>query len=274
MSKRRNIKYLSANIALSGGLKSEEFVNNINSIDEKKQENNIVYQFNNSYEKINDYSFAEATEKDKRGFFIMYKDYLTDKQFIMNLIFAPFFLEIRTITVISFLFQVALEAMLNAFFYSDEYIENTYQNGFNFFGDIPKTIYSFLVAFCISWLLDFLASHKDSFENNLECLGQGISKKAFEDRITQSLKCYRVKLIFYFILVYLLLIGFWYYTSSFCSVYVNTAKFWALSLGESLILSLALPFVLCFIPTILRFISLKCNFELLYNINKIVGKFI
>ena len=54
--------------------------------------------------------------------------------------------KIRLILIADFIFGISTDIAFNAFFYSDNYISNTYHSGYDFLYEIPKSIFSSLSA--------------------------------------------------------------------------------------------------------------------------------
>ena len=203
----------------------------------------------------------------------MYWDYLKENQIILNTFFLDNHLELRAIKIILFCFSFGLEFTLNAFFYNDDYVSKAYnRNGVvDFISDLPKSIYSFLVSLFITYTLGILSNSKKNLENVLKNEKDIDEFRILCKKILRNLK---IKLFFFFFVIFLLEIVFWYYTSAFCAVYQNNQKLLLLSTIESFILTLIIPFPLCLLLTILRFLALKFHLKILYYISKIIDLFL
>ena len=96
-----------------------------------------------NYDKL---TFNEAIKLDKRGWFSMY--------FSILKLFHPIYScfvdkepeKIRLILIADFIFGISTDIAFNAFFYSDNYISNTYHSGYDFLYEIPQSIFSSLSA--------------------------------------------------------------------------------------------------------------------------------
>ena len=96
-------------------------------------------------------------------------------------------------------------------------------------------------------------------------------KKA-SDEISKTIE---KKLIFYFVLTYIILLLFWYYVGCFCAIYKNTQihliKDTIISFGTSFIS----PFLVNLLPGIFRIPSLKKNKkENMFKFSKIIQSLI
>ena len=80
-----------------------------------------------------------------------------------------------------------------------------------------------------------------------------------------------IKLIIFFVLIFLFLILFWYYLTCFCGVYKNTQTHLIKDTLLSFGLSLLYPFALNLLPGLFRIPSLNNkNKECLYKISNII----
>ena len=86
----------------------------------------------------------------------------------------------------------------------------------------------------------------------------------------------KIKFGFFFVISFILLLGFWYYISCFCGVYENTQ---ILLIKDSLIsfgLSLIYPFFINLIPGLFRISALKAkkgDKDCLYKFSNILAIF-
>ena len=92
-----------------------------------------------------------------------------------------------------------------------------------------------------------------------------------KNKSDEILKAIEKKVMFYFLLCYILLILFWYYIGCFCAIYRNTQiyliKDTVISFGTSFIS----PFFINLLPGIFRIPSLRNNkMENMYKFSKII----
>jgi hypothetical protein len=59
----------------------------------------------------------------------------------------------------------------------------------------------------------------------------------------------------------------WYYLSSFCYCYPNTQINWLIGGFITWLFCLILPFIYCFLITLLRFLGLRYKMELMYKLS-------
>ena len=80
-----------------------------------------------------------------------------------------------------------------------------------------------------------------------------------KQKVEKMKQCIKFKYILYFILNFLFLVFFWYYTSCFCAIYRNTQIHLLKDTLVTFGLSLLYPVGLCFIPGIFRIPSLRAK---------------
>ena len=230
----------------------------------------IIKKYNLSSYRINNLSFEEAINKDKRKYFEIYKDYIFDSQIVLNLIFIPNYLEFFSLKVIFFMFIIGTEGLFVALLYQDKYINNIYDNNgkYSFSYNLPNSIFSVLITYVLDIFLFKLIISRKKFQEIME--KKNINYKKEFDSI---IKCLKIKIIIFFIIDFILTGFSWYYCCVFCALYSNTAKFWLVSLSISLCIHLILPLIFCFIPTSIRNNELKNKKKNIYNYNKYI-KFI
>ena len=221
-------------------------------------------------EELNDMEFDLALSADNRSFCSIYLSYLLEEHIIFNTFFTDLYLELRSIKMSFLLFGIQINFFLNALFYTDEYISDTYHNDgvLDFFSSLPKSIYSFIVTLIISGLLKILSSSKKQLNKIIE---EKEDKEEYLAAVDNELNKLRKKLAWFFIIVFILGIFFAYYCAAFCAVYSNSQKFWLIGCLESVALDFMTPFVICFVLASLRFIGLKKRIKCFYNAAKYLG---
>ena len=221
-------------------------------------------------EELNDLDYEDALENDHRSFFRIYVSYLLAEHIIFNTFCTDLYLELRAIKLSFLLFGIEINFFLNAVFYTDEYISDTYHNNgvLDFFSSLPKSIYSFLVTIIISSLLKMLSNSKKQLN---EIIKKREDKKEYLTAVEKELNKLKKKLIWYYILVFLLGIFFSYYTSSFCAVYQNSQTFWLIGCLESVFLDFLTPFLICLLLSCLRYLGLRRRTKCAYNTAKYLG---
>ena len=223
-----------------------------------------------TYEEINDMDFEEALIHDNRPFYRIYVAYLLEEHIIFNTICTDMYLDLRSIKLSFLIFGYEISFFLNALFYTDEYISDTYHNDgvLDFFSSLPKSIYSFIVTLVLSGLLKMLSSSKKQLNKIIK---EREDKKEYLEAIEKELNKLKIKIVWYYIIVFILGIFFVYYVSAFCAVYQNSQTFWLIGCFESMALDFITPFLICLILSVLRYIGIKSRSSCAYKTAKILN---
>ena len=198
----------------------------------------------------------------------MYWDYLSNKHILINTFFAEAFLDLRFIKIFFYIITICLGFTLNAIFYTDKYISDVYHNNgkLNLIRAIPKSIYSCIVNFIISFFLKQLSSSKNNFINLLDKIK---NIKKYKKFVSKTILCLKIKLFFFFGISFILLLFFLYFNTAFCAVYPNNQIYWVYASLQSILINLILPFIFCFIASVMRYISIKHRFKKLFCVNDV-----
>ena len=208
-------------------------------------------------------SYEEAIIFDKRGYLKMYWGFLVDSQIILGTFCTDNHLDLFIIKLSFLSFNLQINLFLNAFFYTDKYISDAYHNNgvLDFISGLPKAIYSFIALLITTNLLRMLSSSKSELMNLI------MKKRKYKNYvclIRLKIKKLGIKLIIYFILVFIFSLFFFYYVSAFCAVYRNSQKYWFFGFLESFAIDSSVPFGFCLILAFLRYISVKKRIKYFY----------
>ena len=238
----------------------------------KKQKFHKIVSFAFTNEELLDMNYEEALKHEKRSLLQIYWGYLIEIQNILYTFISDSYLDLRIIRISFLIFTFEISYFLNALFYTDSYISDTYENNgvLDFVSSLPKSIYSFLLSAFLAFFLSILSTNKDQLKL---ILAKRKNKKEYIKDFTKVLKYLKIKLIIFFCLVIFLGLGFWYYVSAFCAVYQNSQYYWLYGCLESTFLDFCTSFLICFILACLRYITLKKQLKCLYELSKFVGKF-
>ena len=148
------------------------------------------------------------------------------------------------------------------------YINN---GSLDFFYRLPLTIYSIIISAMISLILKKLALTQSGIIEYKKEVEKLKNKDEADNKAANLIKRYKIKFIFFAILIILTLIVFWFYIGCFCLVYHNT-QFYLLK--DSLIsfgLSMLYPIGIFFVAALVRIFSLKKNYACLYGVSKLIA---
>ena len=102
------------------------------------------------------------------------------------------------------------------------------------------------------------------------------NKSVHNEIVKNKLNCIRFKIMFFFIITYILLFFFWIYLGCFCAVYKNTQIHLLIDVSSSFALSFITPLFINLLPGFFRIPSLKNskskkgNNRALYKFSKVL----
>ena len=229
--------------------------------------NNKVIKYND-YE-LNNLSYKKAIKIDKRTYFEYYFSLLKRNHLLLFTFYTKDDFNSKIIKISLFLFSFSLYFTINTLFFSDSIMHKIYtdEGTYDFIYQLPLIIYSTIISSLISVIVKLLSLT----EKNILAIKN--SKEKLKQNLTRTLKCLIIKFNLFFIINFLFLILFWYYLTSFCSVYKNTQIYLIKDTLISFGLSLLYPFGLNLIPGIFRIQALnaeKKDKECMYKFSLVI----
>lgn len=232
------------------------------SIEEKKK---------NKKKKVTSLDYEEMTFEtailiDHRPFFQLYKELIISKHIFFCLIWNKGIL-LKQIKFSAFLVGTATDFFFNAFFYSDEYIAQSFhaEGELEYLITLPKSIFSFLATAFFTYFLEYLTSSKF-----LVMLVRSEFKEKFYSQCNSFINMLQCKIKAYIIITILTMFFFWYYVSAFCAVYQNSQISWLSSTFLSFGLSIFTPFLTIFCAAFSRVIGLRKKSKFWFVISSII----
>ena len=213
---------------------------------------------------INSLSYQQALQYDKRTYSQYYWSILKIGHIILFIIFPNNDYNSMTLKICLFLFSFGLYYTINALFFTNSTMHQNYldEGKFNFIYQIPHLIYSTLISSIVNTLMKYLSLT----EKYILSFKAKNNKKDSGENLQEMKKCLIIKFILFFLISYIFLIFFWFYTSCFCAVYRNTQVYLIFDTIISFGLGLLYPIGYYLIPGIFRIIALKNkNKECLYK---------
>ena len=112
-------------------------------------------------------NYEEAILYDKRGYLKIYWEFLVDSQIILVTFCTDNYLDLFIIKLSFFICNFQISSFLNAFFYTDKFISDSYHNDgvLDFISGLPKSIYSFIATLITTNLLRMLSTSKSELIN-------------------------------------------------------------------------------------------------------------
>ena len=215
-------------------------------------------------------SYREAIKNDKRTWPAIYLGYIIEKNFYLNTFISDSFIDLRTIKINLLCFRLEIIFVLNALFYTDSYISETYHNNgnLNFGFSLPKAIYSILVSIIVTIFLKMMTTSKKEIYKKIK---ENDDKLEYSIAINDVLNSLKIKLIVFFILQFIFSFIFLYYISAFCAVYQNSKLYWFYGCLESIVIDFLISFIYCIFITTFRYFGLKNPTKCLFDFSNIIN---
>ena len=277
-NRKKTIKYNQPISKMNKELKFPGYYNLIqinanNSIKNKPPESKFI---------LDNYDYEEAIKYDKRDFWRIYFICLLSKENILNAFFFKSPLEIQSIRLSIFIFSYSCDFALNAVFYLNQNISDKYHYEgdslyiFTIVNNMTISVFSTIFSYLLVKSLNILTNSKESIEilfrkeekkmrKNKE---YKVNKNAIKNIYTNLLKVYKnmkIKIIFYIIIEFLLMIFFLYFVTAFCEVYKDTQLSWLYDSFISFILSIPIELLISFVISLLYIVSIRMKIKFLYN---------
>ena len=225
-------------------------------------------------EELNSLPYQKALFYDKRGFCLYYLSLLKKG----NIFLFAFYCNKKDynsqfIKIFLFFFFFTLYLTINALFFNDNTMHKIYidEGKFDYFYHIPQIIYSNLISFVITLIIEFLALSESNIIDFKQEKNINILNKKFE-KLLYKLK---IKFALFFVISFLFSIVLGYYMSCFCGIYVNTQIHLITDSLISFGLSLLYPFIIYLFPGMLRICALRAKKKdknCLYRFSQIIQK--
>ena len=219
---------------------------------------------------LNNLDYNDAANIDKRKYLEYYFSLIKTKHLLISSFFNTNDYNSRIIKIYLFFFTFAINYVVSAMFYTDETMHKIYveAGSFNFIYQIPQMIYSSI----ITAILNFIITSLGLCQSNILQVKQLDEKNSKLNR-KKVLKIIKCKIVFFFIITYILLFFFWIYLGCFCAVYKNTQIHLLKEVSSSFATSLITPLFIYLLPGILRIPALrdfKNNRYIMYKFSKLL----
>ena len=209
--------------------------------------------------------YEEAIKNDKRTWSKIYYGFLIENHFILHTFVSESFIDIRTLKINLFCFRLDIIFLLNALFYTDNYISKTYYNSgkLDFLTSLPKALFSFLVCMLVNIIIKLFFSNKKDVYKTIK---EKEENTEYSEVVKIILNKIKIKLIIFFIFQFIVNFFCLYYVTTFCSVYQNSNYYWFYGCLETLTIDTFFPFIYCLFLSSFRYLGIfyssKCLFDL------------
>ena len=239
-----------------------------NDDDEKKTKKTQIYEYEN--DELNELPFKKARKFDKRGFCKYYWNVLVISHIILNVFFRHNDYNLFTVKLGLLFMTFPINLGFNILFYTNKNIKMNYSRALDdlsgFWNNIANTVYSSLLSTTLLIILKFIClTH-----NSVRVLRKYRDVEFAKKKSICVLRCIKIRLVIYYLLSFAFLAIFGYYILCFCAIFENTQIELVKSTFTSWLISLLYPLAICFITSIFRSLSFKCNNRILYLIKTLM----
>ena len=227
------------------------------------------------------YNYEEAKINDKRSFFKIFQTFLAAKEIFMYAILYDSQIERWPIRLSLLKFLISSDIALNAIFYLDDKITDYYYSDKNialipFTNNIVILIIVLLIGYilkvCFLHLINSSKEIRNIFRVEEEKIKQDPkyevpleNKKEIIIKIKSIIKKFRIKVIIFYIIEFVIMLFYWYYVTIFCYIYRKTIKSWLIDCVITIILRFIIDILLSSLFAFLYIRSLGCNCKCLFN---------
>ena len=155
--------------------------------------------------------YEEAIKYDQRNFVQYYLSLIKNQNLLIFTFIQCKDYNSQMIKLDLFLFSFSINYVISAMFYSDGTMHKIYvdEGDFDFLYQFPQMIYSSI----ISLFLDFLLGNLGLYEDNLFDVRKLKKNKEALSKILHDIsRAIKIKIIFFFIITYILAFAFWIYS--------------------------------------------------------------
>ena len=156
-------------------------------------------------------------------------------------------------------------------FFSESYIDELYNSKKTetFFSFIPRSIKRIINAYIVSTIINFLINFIIISGNKIRkiLIKNNNNKVIMKGEICKLSYKIEKSIYIFFIVNYIIMIFSWYYITCFNNVYSNTKIEWIKSSILIIIIMELMPFIYALLIALLRYISIHCKVEKLYQIS-------
>ena len=231
---------------------------------------------------LNIYEFNEAIKYDKRGLFLIYYIFLLSKQVILHAFLYNSPLEPLPLRLSILKFILGCDLALNAFFYTDDKISQKHNSNkniivFAFTNNFIVILLAILIGYvllifisnlnnCTSEIRKIFRDEENKIKNDKKYYVSLQRKKEIIIEVKKIIKKFKIKVVIFYIIEFLLMILFWYYVTIFCYIYNKTQISWLFDTLITIILRIIFDLLLNFLLALLYKSSINFKSNCLYRV--------
>ena len=130
---------------------------------------------------------------------------------------------------------------------------------------MDRCIYASLIGVLVGFLMSCMSSSKGRIKSLLKREKNNVEN--FRKEAIIIVNSLRRKTLIFIIVNFICICLFWYYVSAFCYCYSNSSIDWLIGGFVTWGFTLILPFIICLLTSVFRYIGLKYNIEASYKIS-------
>ena len=219
--------------------------------------------------------FQEETAKFQQYTYKqLYWFVLRRKHRIVNLIFKKDLYDIFSYKLSVIIFGLSCDIFIITLFFINSHIRRLYHKdqNINFSFEIGMAILTSFIVYFILKIIDAIMEFKTGFEKYEANNEMEEDYKEYFENLNNMIRNLKLKFIFYFIVIFIFIAGFWYFVTSFCAVYPKTIISWGFCIGIDLFISLTFPFLYYAIAVFLQYKSMENNYYKLFSFSMFLIK--
>ena len=220
---------------------------------------------------INELDYEEAIIYDKRNYCEIFWCSLKEKQALVNTFFVNDPFKPFSIKLLVIIFSFSCYFVINGFLYNEEYVSKKLKSEGNktfseYLSDsIERILYTSIVGGIISFIIGILFNTDKKIDRVIQ--KNNNNKIILKGEIAKIYRCNNIRILLFIIIQFILMILFIIYIFCFCYVYPNNKLDWfessLLVIGIMQLFSLFNTFIL----SIIKYLGIKCQWELCFKIN-------
>ena len=243
---------------------------------------NRVFIPNESKHILNIYDFNEALLYEKRLIFQIYYIFLISKQIIMHTIFYRSPIEPLPLRISLLLSIFQFDLALNAIFYTDNKVSERHRSAKNIIVfALTNNITVIILSIVIGYIFLVFFSNLNNVVNEIRQVFRKEEKKIKDDKkyvvdlvrrkniileIKNILKKFKIKVVIFYVIQFILLIFYWYYSTMFCLVYNKSQISWIFDVFVTILVRIIFDLVTNLVFTLLYKLSIISKINCLYRI--------
>ena len=200
---------------------------------------------------------------DDRPLYQIFLYIFANKIEIINIFFYSSPYTHITINTTIYLFSILLDITMNCLLYTDDVVSEKYHNNGHlaFATSLLLSFFSNIISSIITYLVEILSNYSEAFEIIIK---EAYKKKEYYIYIIKFKKYLRIKVSFFFIIIFIFSILMTYYITIFCIIYQTTQINIMINYLYGVLSSFSISLGITIIISLLRFLSLKYKWSKIY----------